>query len=403
MRAFGSFCFDCVKLTLRGKWYYWLWLVVLLSGIGVGVMHYGDQLRTGMVVTHLSDQVNWGLYIANFIFMGGVAAASIVLVIAAILYKREDVSQAALMGVVVALSAVIMSSLYILVDLGRPDRLWHMIPFIGRYNFPYSLLSWDALVLNVYLLFTLWLTGTMLFKNYRGQAQGAPIMRQWVGIAAMVFVIGMVTVEAFLLSGYEARPFWNTAVLAPRFLAAAFVSGPAVIILVLQVVGWFDKQRATAPAIDLLAIIMQAALLFNLFLVGVEMFTHFYTQGEHAISAKYLYFGLKGFGRLVPWIWIAHGLGVVAVCLVLVRALRQRRVLLNIACLLAITEIWIEKTMGLVIPGFIPTSMGEIFEYMPAEAEIFISVGVLSIGLLVFTVLVKIALPIVLGRVRYST
>ena len=354
MWAFGSFCFDCVKLTLRGKWYYWLWLVVLLSGIGVGVMHYGDQLRTGMVVTHLSDQVNWGLYIANFIFMGGIAAASIVLVIAAILYKREDVSQAALMGVAVALSAVIMSSLFILVDLGRPDRLWHMIPFIGRYNFPYSLLSWDALVLNVYLLFTLWLTGTMLFKNYRGQDQGAPIMRQWVGIAAMVFVIGMVTVEAFLLSGYEARPFWNTAVLAPRFLAAAFVSGPAVIILVLQVVGWFDKQRATAPAIDLLAIIMQAALLFNLFLVGVEMFTHFYTQGEHAISANYLYFGLKGFGRLVPWIWIAHGLGVVAVCLVLVRALRQRRVLLNIACLLAIAEIWIEKTMGLVIPDLSP-------------------------------------------------
>ena len=207
MRAFGSFCFDCVKLALRGKWYYWLWLVVLLAGVGVGVKYYGGQLTEGMVVTHLSDQVNWGLYIANFIFMGGIAAASIVLVIAAILYKREDVSQAALMGVAVALSAVIMSSLYILVDLGRPDRLWHMIPFIGRYNFPYSLLSWDALVLNVYLLFTLWLTGTMLFKNYRGQGQGAPIMRQWVGIAAMVFVIGMVTVEAFLLSGYEARPF----------------------------------------------------------------------------------------------------------------------------------------------------------------------------------------------------
>lgn len=402
MRTFASFCFDCVKLALRGKWYYWLWLLLLLSGVGVGVRHYGDQLTMGMVVTHLSDQVNWGIYIANFIFMGGIAAASIVLVIAAILYQREDVSQAALIGVAVALSAVIMSSLYILVDLGRPERLWHMIPFIGRYNFPYSLLSWDALVLNVYLLFTLWLTGTLLFKNYRGQDQRAPIMRRWVGVAAIVFVIGMVTVEAFLLSGYEARPFWNTAVLAPRFLAAAFVSGPAVIILVLQVVGWFDKQPATAPAIDLLATLMQAALLFNLFLVGVEMFTHFYTQGEHAISAHYLYFGLKGFGRLVPWIWIAHGLGVIAVCLVLVRALRQRRMLLNVACLLAIAEIWIEKTMGLVIPGFIPTSMGEIFEYMPADAEIFVSVGVLSIGLLVFTVLVKIALPIVLGRVRYA-
>ena len=402
MRAFRSFCFDCVKLALRGRWYYWLWLVVLLAGVGLGARHYGDQLMLGMVVTHLSDQVNWGLYIANFIFMGGIAAASIVLVIAAILYQREDVSQAALIGVLVALAAVIMSSLYILVDLGRPDRLWHMIPFIGRYNFPYSLLSWDALVLNVYLLFTLWLTASWSFRSYCGRDRGVPIMRRWVGVAAIVFVIGMVTVEAFLLSGYEARPFWNTAVLAPRFLAAAFVSGPAVIILVLQVVGRFDRPNAATPAIDLLATIMQAALFFNLFLVGVEMFTHFYSQGEHAISAHYLYFGLKGFGRLVPWIWIAHALGVVAVCLVLVRRLRQRRVLLNVACLLAMAEIWIEKTMGLVIPGFVPTSMGEVFEYMPASAEIFVSVGVLSIGLLVFTVVAKIALPIALGRVRYA-
>ena len=199
MLAFGIFCSDCVKLVLRGKWYYWLWLVVLLAGVGMGARYYGGQLAEGMVVTHLSDQVNWGLYIANFIFMGGVAAASIVLVIAAILYQRADVSQAALLGVAVALSAVIMSSLYILVDLGRPDRLWHMIPFIGRYNFPYSLLSWDALVLNVYLLFTLWLTGTLLFRNYRGRGQSTPILRRWVGIVAMVFVMAMVTVEAFLL------------------------------------------------------------------------------------------------------------------------------------------------------------------------------------------------------------
>ena len=402
MRAFGSFCFDSVKLVLRGKWYYWLWLVVLLAGIGLGARHYGDQLTMGMVVTHLSDQVNWGIYIANFIFMGGIAAASIVLVIAAILYQREDVSQAALIGVLVALAAVVMSSLYILVDLGRPDRLWHMIPFIGRYNFPYSLLSWDALVLNVYLLFTLWLTAAWCFRSYCGRDRAVPIRRRWVGIAAIVFVIGMVTVEAFLLSGYEARPFWNTAVLAPRFLAAAFVSGPAVIILVLRVVGWFDRQHASTAAIDLLATIMQAALFFNLFLVGVEMFTHFYTQGEHAISARYLYFGLEGFGRLVPWIWIAHALGVVAVCLVMVRGLRRRRLLLNVACALAIAQIWIEKTMGLVIPGFIPTSMGEVFEYMPASAEIFVSLGILSLGLLVFTVVAKIALPIVLGSVRYA-
>lgn len=402
MTVFSAFCVDCLKLALRGKWYYWAWIICLLAVVGIGVANYGNQFMVGMAVTHLSDQVTWGLYIANFIFMGGIAAASIVLVIAAIVYDRHDIGQPALMGVAIALSAVMMCTLFIVVDLGRPERIWHMLPFIGRYNFPYSLLAWDALVLNSYLLFTFCLGGSILFAKYRGRAASAPLLNHWVGIVAIGFVLAMVTVEAFLLSGYEARPFWNTAILAPRFLIAAFASGPAVIILVLQVVQRLAAHQAGATAIDLLVAIMRVALLGNLFLIAVEMFTHFYTQGEHTLSATYLYFGLKGYDRLVPWIWTSLGCGVLAVIIVLVRILRERRSLVNLACVLTMVEIWIEKTMGLVIPGFIPTPTGEMFEYMPSTPEILVSLGVLAIGMLVFTVLAKIAIPIELGQVKRS-
>ena len=105
---------------------------------------------------------------------------------------------------------------------------------------------------------------------------------------------------------------------------------------------------------------------------------------------------------MTPWIWTAIGLGVAAAVILTFRRLRHRRGLLNLACGMVVVEIWIEKTMGLVIPGFIPTPLGEIFEYLPSAPEILVSLGILAIGLLVFTATAKIAIPIELGRVKYA-
>ena len=95
-------------------------------------------------------------------------------------------------------------------------------------------------------------------------------------------------------------------------------------------------------------------------------------------------------------------LGVVAVTILSVPSLRRKRDFLNLACAMAVVEIWIEKGMGLVFPGFIPTPLGEIFEYLPSAIEIVVSLGILSIGLMVFTLIAKIAIPIELGQLKSS-
>ncbi len=188
--------------------------------------------------------------------------------------------------------------------------------------------------------------------------------------------------------------------LGPRFIASAFASGPAVIILTLQIIRRFTTFRVNQSVIDTLALIMTVALQINLFFVGAELFTDFYNEGAHAASIHYLFLGLSGFDSLQPWIWFALALNIIAVIILMIHPLRQRMFTLNIACVLAFIGIWIEKGMGLVIPGFVPTPLGEIFEYAPTGLELSVSAGIWALGVLIFTVLAKAVIAIEQGRLR---
>jgi molybdopterin-containing oxidoreductase family membrane subunit len=204
-------------------------------------------------------------------------------------------------------------------------------------------------------------------------------------------------VTAFLFSSNVARPFWNTAVLGPRFLASAFTSGPALIVLALQVIDRFTDFKVKRGVIDLIALIIAVSLQINLFLLGVELFTEFYFPKEDSLAASYLFFGIGSHNALVPWIWTAVGFNLVAVTILTIHPLRHKHSLLNVACVLAIVGVWIEKGMGLIIPGFVPTTIGEMFDYVPTRVEILVSLGIWAVGLLVFTLLTKVSLPIELG------
>ena len=121
---------------------------------------------------------------------------------------------------------------------------------------------------------------------------------------------------------------------------------------------------------------------------------------SHAGSMRYLFFGLGGLGKLRPWIWSALALNLAAVVILSVNPLRRTPKLLNLACVMAFIGIWIEKGMGLVVPGFIPTPLGEIFEYAPTLREIGVSLGIWAFGGIAFTLLAKASIAIEMGRVR---
>jgi Ni/Fe-hydrogenase subunit HybB-like protein len=298
-------------------------------------------------------------------------------------------------------AAVIMAILFVVADLGRPDRLWHMIPGIGRFNWPTSLLAWDVLVLSVYFHLNVAIPFYILYSLYQGKKPNLRLYFPLV-ILTMFWAISIHTVTAFLFSANPARPFWHTALLGPRFIASAFASGPALIIIALQLIRKTTDYHVSRSVIELLSLIMATALQISLFFVGVELFTDFYNEGAHAASVHYLYLGLDGFASLQSWIWFALALNVIAVLILMIHPLRQKTVLLNVACVLTFTGIWIEKGMGLVIPGFIPTPLGEIFEYAPTSVETSVAAGIWALGILIFTLLTKAMIAIKHGKIRYA-
>lgn len=395
-----QFLLDGTRAMLRGGRTFWLWIGALLALVAVGAWCYSVQLQNGLVVTGMSDQVSWGFYIANFAFLVGIAAAAVLLVIPAYIFHRQDVKSVVLLGEGLAVAAVIGAMTFVLVDIGRPERFWHVIPGLGRFNFPTSVLAWDVVVLSGYLLLNIAIPVYVHYCHYRDRE---PVFRAYFPfvVLAMGWAISIHTVTAFLFSANSARPYWNIALLAPRFIATAFVSGPALIILVLQVIRARTRYPVSQSVIETLALIMAISLQISLFFVGAELFTDFYNEGAHSASIRYLYFGLHGLTGLRTYIWTALAMNCTAVVILSIHKLRRRILTLNIACGLAFVGIWIEKGMGLVVPGFIPTQLGEVFEYTPTAVELGIAIGIWALCALIFTLLANASIAIERGGVRY--
>jgi len=400
VRNYFVFLGRCARIAFVGDWRYYAWMSALTVLCLLGLNAYCRQFAHGLVVTGMCDQVSWGVYIANFTFLVGVAAAAVMLVIPVYIYDNEELHDLVIFGELLAVAAIIMCLAFVTVDLGRPDRFWHLIPGIGQLNFPASMLSWDVIVLNGYLLLNVYICGYLLICRYQNKKPAVWFYIPFVFIA-IVWAVSIHTVTAFLYVGLGGRPFWNQAIIGPRFLASAFTAGPALIILALQVIRHVTKYRITDKALLTLRSIVQVSMIINVFLLMCEVFTEFYAGGLHITSSKYLYLGLHGYHALVPWIWTAITFNLTAMVLLVLPVSRSLK-WLNLTCVLCITGIWIEKGMGLVIPGFIPTPLGQIVEYFPSVNETLVCFGIWAFGLLCYTVFLRMAVPILQGQLSMA-
>jgi molybdopterin-containing oxidoreductase family membrane subunit len=391
--TYPRFLWRLLVLSTEGSPLFYGWMLLLTAVALVGANAWAQQLVHGMTVTGMTDHVSWGLYIANFTFVVGVAAGGVMMVIPAYVYGDRRMHAVVIVGEMLAVAAIAMAMVFVLVDLGRPDRFWHLVPGLGQFNWPFSMLAWDVLVLNGYLLLNLHICGYLLYMRFLGRD---PDKRWYVPFVflSIVWAISIHTVTAFLYSGLGGRPMWNSALLAPRFLTSAFVSGPAFLIVAMHLGERFAGLKLTGRPVQVLTSILKVTVLLNLFMLASELFTEFYGGGAHSASAHYLFAGLHGHHALVPWIWTAVGLNLASAALLYLGPVRERAGSLLLACAMSFAGVWIEKGMGLVIPGFIPSTLHEIVEYSPSLTEWKVTAGVWALGLLIYTVALKIAAPV---------
>ncbi len=401
---FGNFVTGTARMAfLGGNKVYYAWLAILVVCIVQALFAFAHQFQYGLISTSMRDSVSWGFYIGNFTFLVGVAAAAVLLVVPAYVYDWKPIKEVVLFGELLAVVSIIMCLLFVLVDMGRPDRFWNIIPFIGRMNLPSAIMAWDAIVLNIYLAVNLSVASYLVYCAYYGIEYNRKIVVPLV-IFSIPLAVSIHTVTAFLYNGMAARPYWNSAILAPRFIASAFCSGPALLLILFQILRKVSAFEIKDEAIHKVAELMAYAMGFNLFLFGAEVFKEYYSNTHHLVHYEYLFAGLHGEpSPIALYAWISLAFAIISFFLFLIPKTRRNVVTMNIGCVMIYASVYIEKGIALIIPGFTPDQLGQVYPYVPSATELRVAAGVFGVGFLLFTLMVKVSVAILFERPQAGT
>jgi molybdopterin-containing oxidoreductase family membrane subunit len=378
-----------LEKALRGGKVYYAWLALLLAVIAAGVLAWLYQLRHGLGVTGMTRDVSWGLYIAQFTFMVGVAASAVMVAVPYYFHDHKVFKPVVILGEFLAVSAVIVCMLFIFVDLGKPARVLNVL----LHPSPHSVMFWDMCVLAGYLLLNITIGWAMLGAEKKGVSP--PRWAHGLSLAAIPWAVSIHTVTAFLYAGLPGRHYWLSAIMAARFLASAFAAGPALLILICLLLRRRAGLRLEDGAVTSLAKVVAYAMAANVFFFLLEVFTATYSGvPAHAESLSYLFFGLEGLHALTPFMWAAAVLAFAGLALLITPRWRRSPGLLPWGLAAVFLACWLDKGVGLVLAGFVPSPFGEVHDYSPTGIEILILLGVYAIGALVLTALYKVVIAV---------
>ena len=378
-----------LEKALRGDQRYWSWVIFLLILMAGGFACYLYQFFEGLRITGLSRDVSWGLYIAQFTYLVGVAASGVMVVLPYYIHNYKAFGRITILGEFLAISALVMCLLFIFVDLGRPTRILNVL----LHPTPNSILFWDMIVLNGYLLLNILIGWNVLSAERKGIHY--PTWVKPLIYISIPWAFSIHTVTAFLYAGLPGRHFWLTAIMAARFLSSAFCSGPAILLLLCLIVRKVSRFDPGKEQLRTLAGIITYAMIINVFFFLLELFTTFYSQiPGHKHPYIFLFMGLEGHTRLVPWMWTAAFFALVALVLLIVPYTRRNESTMAIGCAAVIIATWIDKGLGLLIGGFTPNPFERITDYWPTKPEVMITIGVWATGFFVLSVLYKVAISV---------
>ena len=386
-----------IEKAFKGSKGYWLWMLFLLAVMGMGGMFYVQQYNYGLGITGMSRDVTWGIYISQFTFLVGVAAGGLMLVLPYYLHNYKAFGRITILGEFMAIAAVAMCLMFILADLGQPIRALNVL----LHPTPNSMLFWDMIVLNGYLFLNVLCGWVVLHSEYKGIKYPG-----WVKpfiYLSIPWAVSIHTVTAFLYCGLPGRHFWLTAILAPRFLASAFAAGPALLMVIALIMKKTTKFDVGREAQDKLVTIIGYAAIINFFFLACEFFVGYYSNiPGHKHTLDYLFWGLghgdEIYNNLVPFMRASVVMGFAGIAAIFVARKQQSDGLLAAACVLIFISLWIDKGLGLVLGGFVPSPLEYVVEYYPSVQELGITAAVWATGFFILTILYKMAISVKLEK-----
>lgn len=372
-----------LEKVLVGGRIYWGWITLLLALMVVGTVFYFLDWEDG-----LNRQVIWGLNVGVYTFLVGVAASAVMIVLPYYLYNARGFGRITALAEFLGAVALIMVLIYVIVDLGRPERVFNII-LHPNYS---SIFFWNVVVFTGYILINLVCGWFVTDAERKGEP---PVW--WIKpltFISLAWAISIHTCTAFIYCALPGRDFWFTALMAPRFLASAFASGPALLIILCFILKKFANFDPGWEAIKRVAQITTYAMIINVFFLLLEFHFSFYSMVPgHSIHFKYL-LGLGIPSAIAPWEWVSIGLACLALTLLMTPRFRLKESTLVIGCIAVFGSIFMDKSLGLVVPGFVPSQTGKMVEYWPTASESLIALGVWAAGCLLLTILYKIVVSV---------
>ncbi len=366
------------------------WYGLLAGGMAVGVGCFVYQWVNGLAVTGLSNTISWGMYIITFMFLVGISAGGLIVAAGAELVGSERFSSLQRLAVLLSGAAILAAAISILPDLGRPQMVWRML----RQPHWTSPLIWDVIIIGVYLTIAAIDLYILTRPNPR---PGALRTMAFFALPAAVLVH---SITAWIFGLLVARPFWNTALMAPMFVSSALVSGLGLLIVTAHIVDRTTEWEPDRNVFDDLARLMVWFIAVDGFLLFAEVLTTYASRvPDHLKQLNVLLTG-----RLAPVFWAEVAIGVAIPFAICASRLRERRGWVVAAGVLAMLGVFAKRInivmtsmfMPLVglAPGIPGGRAGQEFAPDPIYVPTWVEAGIL-LGLACF-----IGLVVTLG-VRY--
>jgi molybdopterin-containing oxidoreductase family membrane subunit len=382
--------------------------IAIAAVVALGFAAWIMQLMEGLSVTGMNNQANWSLYIINFMFFIGASAGGIIVGALAHAIGIERFRPVARLAEVTALTALTLAVLSILLDIGRPERAWHML----RYPSFTSPLVWDVMIISVYGALAFGLVYFSIRQDLARLAQLFPGRRRLytvlalgrldlsaaaiardhktlraLSILSIPIAVLLHSVTAWILGLVKAQPGWHTAIIAPLFITSAVVSGVALTILSSLLSRHFLHVPIKDPVVQAMADILLWALPVLGYFLFSEMLTNWYPREPKAGDV----FREMVFGRYRPVFWFELLAALALPFILLVRRRTRTTGRIAVAAALVVMGVFAERWNILLPPqlghSHLPYAAAQ---YTPTLLELLLVASVWAAGALGYVVLARL-------------